>query len=113
MKELIEQDKVIQMIDKRVDQIEEDRWKKLDQDFAEFHENERQMRIKKWQEKYEKELEEKHQQDLEDALNKGRQEGIEEGMIQTIRQFSKTLSVTQIALALEISEENVKEYLEK
>ncbi len=111
MKELIEQDKVIQMIDKRVDQIEEDRWKKLDQDFAEFHENERQMRIKKWQEKYEKELEEKHKQDLEEALDKGLQKGLNQGVIQTIRQLSKTLSIAQIALALEISEEKVKEYL--
>ncbi len=113
IKELIEQERVIQMIDKRVDQIEEDRWRKLDQDFAEFEENERQMRIKKWQKKYEKELEEKHQQDLEEALDKGLQKGRKEGMIQTIRQLSKTLPIAQIALALEISEEKVKEYLGK
>ncbi len=117
IKELIEQERVIQMVDKRVNQIEEDYWRKLDHDFAEFEENERQVLNKKWQEKYEKALEEKHQEGLDkgrqEGLDKGRKEGIEVGMIQTIRQLSKTLSVAQIALALEISEEKVMEYLEK
>lgn len=111
IKELIEQDKVIQMIDKRVDQIEEERWKKLDQDFAEFHENERQMRMKKWEKKYAKELEEKRQQDIEEALNQGRQEGLNQGLIQTVKQLSKTMSTEQIALVLEITEEQVNAYL--
>lgn len=34
-------------------------------------------------------------------------------MISTVKQLSKTMSAEQIALVLEISEEQVKEYLEK
>ena len=120
IKELIEGDKVVQMVDKQVDQIEEDRWKKLDQDFAEFHENERQMRIKKWeqkqaeelekklQKKFQEELQEKTQKSLQQGINQGIEQGRQETMISIL---SKTMSADQIALVLEISEEQVKAYL--
>ncbi len=68
MKEIIEHEEVIQMIDKRVDQIEEDRWKKLDDEFAELHRNEREVRLKRQEEalrKTEEELQKKN-----DALRK-------------------------------------------
>ena len=59
IKELTETNEVVQMVDKRVDQIEEDRWKKLSEEFARLHENEREMRIKKYGERKMKEAEEK------------------------------------------------------
>ncbi len=39
IKKMVEQDGVIQMINNRVDQIEEERWAKLISDFEKFHEN--------------------------------------------------------------------------
>ncbi len=119
IKEIIEEDKVVQMVDKQVDQIEEDRWRKLDQDFAEFHENERQMRIKKWEKKQIEKLEKKFQEELKKETQKSLQQGIKKGIergyqenrILTVKQLSKTMPVEQIALALEMSEEQVKAYL--
>ncbi len=75
MKEIIEHEEVIQMIDKRVDQIEEDRWKKLDDEFAELHRNEREVRLKRQEEalrKTEEELQKKNDalQKTEKALKK-------------------------------------------
>ena len=84
------------MVDKRVDQIEEDRWKKLSEEFARLHENEREMRIKKYGERKMKEAEEK-----------GRQETLK----QNIQKFSKILSSQQIADTLELTLEEVESYL--
>ena len=84
------------MVDKRVDQIEEDRWKKLSEEFARLHENEREMRIKKYGERKMKEAEEK-----------GRQENLK----QNIQKFSKILSSQQIADTLDLTLEEVESYL--
>ena len=96
IKELTETNEVVQMVDKRVDQIEEDRWKKLSEEFARLHENEREMRIKKYGERKMKEAEEK-----------GRQETLK----QNIQKFSKILSSQQIADTLDLTLEEVESYL--
>ena len=88
------------MVDKRVDQIEEDRWKKLSEEFARLHENEREMRIKKYGEKKMKEAEEK-----------GRAEGRQENLKQNIQKFSEILSSQQIADTLDLTLEEVESYL--
>ena len=76
IKVLIENDEVIQMLEKRVETISDDRWKKIIEDFQKLHENEerielqleleetqRQMKeVQKEKEKAEKKVEEKDQE---------------------------------------------------
>ena len=73
---MIENDEVIQMLEKRVETISDDRWKKIIEDFQKLHENEerielqleleetqRQMKeVQKEKEKAEKKVEEKDQE---------------------------------------------------
>ena len=59
IKMLIESDEVIQMLEKRVETISDDRWKKIIEDFQKLHENEERMELQL-------ELEEAHKQ-VEDA----------------------------------------------
>ncbi len=99
IKTMIEQDKVIQMINERVDQIEEERWKKLISDFEEFHENERQMLSRNVEKK------------IKDAHDSGKMEGKAEGVAEIIHAFSKTMSVEQIASALGKSVNEIEEIL--
>ena len=46
IKEMIEQDEVIRMVEKRVENIEEDRWRKLQEDFTKMHYNEMAMEFR-------------------------------------------------------------------
>ncbi len=76
IKVMIENDEVIQMLEKRVETISDDRWKKITEDFQKLHENEerielqleleetqRQMKeVQKEKEKAEKKVEEKDQE---------------------------------------------------
>ena len=76
IKVMIESDGVIQMLEKRVETISDDRWKKIIEDFQKLHENEerielqleleetqRQMKeVQKEKEKAEKKVEEKNQE---------------------------------------------------
>ena len=76
IKVMIEDDEVIQMLEKRVETISDDRWKKIIEDFQKLHENEerielqleleetqRQMKeVQKEKEKAEKKVEEKDQE---------------------------------------------------
>ena len=76
IKMMIEKDGVIQMLEKRVETISDDRWKKIIADFQKLHENEerielqleleetqRQMKeVQKEKEKAEKKVEEKDQE---------------------------------------------------
>ena len=76
IKVMIENDEVIQMLEKRVETISDDRWKKIIEDFQKLHENEerielqleleetqRQMKeVQKEKEKAEMKVEEKDQE---------------------------------------------------
>ena len=76
IKMMVEKDEVIQMLEKRVETISDDRWKKIIEDFQKLHENEerielqleleetqRQMKeVQKEKEKAEKKVEEKDQE---------------------------------------------------
>ena len=76
IKVMIENDEVIQMLERRVETISDDRWKKIIEDFQKLHENEerielqleleetqRQMKeVQKEKEKAEKKVEEKDQE---------------------------------------------------
>ena len=107
IKKMIKHDGVIQMINNRVDQIEEERWAKLISDFEKFHENEREMRSKK----YNKKIEDAHNQGIQEGKALGIAEGKVEGITETIRAFSKTMPVEAIASALNKTTDEINEIL--
>ena len=45
IKMMIESDEVIQMLEKRVETISDDRWKKIIEDFQKLHENEERIEL--------------------------------------------------------------------
>ena len=66
IKVMIESDGVIQMLEKRVETISDDGWKKIIEDFRKLHENEERMERQLELEEAHKQLEEAHKQ-LEEA----------------------------------------------
>ncbi len=71
----------------------EDRWKKLEDDFAKWDQNQREVKLQRKNEKLLREAK-------EDGLAQGRFEGRIEGQNDTIRTLAKSLSVGQIASIL-------------
>ena len=59
---MIESDEVIQMLEKRVETISDDRWKKIIEDFQKLHENEERMELQLEIEEAHKQVEEAHKQ---------------------------------------------------
>ena len=102
IKVMIENDEVIQMLEKRVETISDDRWKKIIEDFQKLHENEerielqleleetqRQMKeVQKEKEKAEKKVEEKDQE-----IKQMIQVMLENGM--SLELISKSLSKSE------------------
>ena len=102
IKVMIESDEVIQMLEKRVETISDDRWKKIIEDFQKLHENEerielqleleetqRQMKeVQKEKEKAEKKVEEKDQE-----IKQMIQVMLENGM--SLELISKSLSKSE------------------
>lgn len=66
IKVMIESDGVIQMLEKRVETISDDGWKKIIEDFQKLHENEERMELQLELEEAHKQVEEAHKQ-VEDA----------------------------------------------
>ena len=66
IKMMIESDEVIQMLEKRVETISDDRWKKIIEDFQKLHENEERMERQLELEEAHKQLEEANKR-VEDA----------------------------------------------
>ena len=66
IKVMIEKDGVIQMLEKRVETISDDGWKKIIEDFQKLHENEERMELQLELEEAHKQVEEAHKQ-VEDA----------------------------------------------
>ena len=62
IKMMIESDEVIQMLEKRVETISDDRWKKIIEDFQKLHENEERMELQLEIEEAHKQVEEAHKQ---------------------------------------------------
>ena len=62
IKVMIEKDGVIQMLEKRVETISDDRWKKIIEDFQKLHENEERMELQLELEEAHKQVEEAHKQ---------------------------------------------------
>jgi len=62
IKVMIEKDGVIQMLEKRVETISDDGWKKIIEDFQKLHENEERMELQLELEEAHKQVEEAHKQ---------------------------------------------------
>ena len=98
IKMMIEKDGVIQMLEKRVETISDDGWKKIIEDFQKLHENEERMELQL-------ELEEARKE-KEEADKKVSQMSQEiKQMIQVM--LSNGMSVSQIAKCVSKSEEEI------
>ena len=62
IKMMIESDEVIQMLEKRVETISDDGWKKIIEDFQKLHENEERMERQLELEEAHKQVEQKNQE---------------------------------------------------
>ena len=102
IKMMIESDEVIQMLEKRVETISDDRWKKIIEDFQKLHENEERMELQL-------ELEEARKE-KEEADKKVSQMSQEiKQMIQVM--LSNGMSVSQIAKSISKSEEEIMKWI--
>ena len=99
---MIESDGVIQMLEKRVETISDDGWKKIIEDFRKLHENEERM-------ERQLELEEAHKQ-VEDANKQVEQKNQEiKQMIQLM--LTNGMSLDFISKSLSKSEDEIRDLL--
>ena len=100
IKVMIENDEVIQMLEKRVETISDDGWKKIIEDFQKLHENEERMELQL-------ELEEAHKQ-VEDANKQ-----VEEANKQVEQKNQEIKQMIQLMLANGMSLELISKSLSK
>ncbi len=102
IKVMIENDEVIQMLEKRVETISDDRWKKIIEDFQKLHENEERIELQL-------ELEEAQKQ-VKDA-QKEVKELNQERVLMVQMMLKNGMSVSQIAKSLSKSEEEIMKWI--
>ena len=99
---MIESDEVIQMLEKRVETISDDGWKKIIEDFQKLHENEERMELQL-------EIEEAHKQ-VEEANKQVEQKNQEiKQMIQLM--LTNGMSLEFISKSLSKSEDEIRDLL--
>ena len=115
IKVMIESDGVIQMLEKRVETISDDGWKKIIEDFQKLHENEEQM-------EQQLELEEAHkaQEEAKKALQEAnklteletkRADAAEKQIQDMILFLSSTMDVKAMAIVLNMSVDEIEKYI--
>ena len=109
IKVMIEKDGVIQMLEKRVETISDDGWKKIIEDFQKLHENEERIELQL-------ELEETQRQMKEVQKEKEKAEKKVEEMNQEIKQMIQVMlangmSLELISKSLSKSEDEIMELL--
>ena len=129
IKMMIESDEVIQMLEKRVETISDDRWKKIIEDFQKLHENEerieRQLELEEAQkakEEAKKALQEANK--LKQEANKQAEEANKQTELETKRadvaekqiqdmilRLSSTMDVKAMAILLNMSVDEIKKYI--
>ncbi len=129
IKMMIESDEVIQMLEKRVETISDDRWKKIIEDFQKLHENEerieRQLELEEAQkakEEAKKALQEANK--LKQEANKPVEEANKQTELETKRadvaekqiqdmilRLSSTMDVKAMAILLNMSVDEIKKYI--
>ena len=129
IKMMIEKDGVIQMLEKRVETISDDGWKKIIEDFRKLHENEERMELQLELEEAHKQLEEANKR-VEDAnrqvedANKQVEEAIQQIKLETNRanaaekqiqdmilRLSSTMDVETMATLLNMSVDEIEKYI--
>ena len=109
IKVMIESDGVIQMLEKRVETISDDGWKKIIEDFQKLHENEERMELQLELEEAHKQVEEAHKQ-VEDANKQVEQKNQEiKQMIQLM--LTNGMSLDFISKSLSKSEDEIRDLL--
>ena len=129
IKVMIESDGVIQMLEKRVETISDDGWKKIIEDFRKLHENEERMERQLELEEAHKQLEEANKRvedanrQVEDAnkqveeankqteLETKRADAAEKQIQDMILRLSSTMDVKAMAILLNMSVDEIKKYL--
>ena len=107
IKMMIESDGVIQMLEKRVETISDDGWKKIIEDFQKLHENEERMELQLELEEAHKQVEEAHKQ-VEEANKQVEQKNQEiKQMIQLM--LANGMSLELISKSLSKSESEIME----
>ena len=111
---MIESDEVIQMLEKRVETISDDRWKKIIEDFQKLHENEERM---------ERQLELEELQRTKDEVRKLQEEAqIANKQVEQMNQLMKLgikamltngMSLELISKSLSKSEDEIRELLKQ
>ena len=116
IKVMIESDGVIQMLEKRVETISDDGWKKIIEDFRKLHENEERMERQLELEEAHKQVEEAHKQvedankQVEDANKQVEQKNQEiKQMIQLM--LTNGMSLEFISKSLSKSEDEIRDLL--
>ena len=129
IKMMIESDEVIQMLEKRVETISDDRWKKIIEDFQKLHENEEQIErqleleeAQKAKEEAKKALQEANK--LKQEANKQVEEANKQTELETKRadvaekqiqdmilRLSSTMDVKAMAILLNMSVDEIKKYI--
>ena len=122
IKVMIEKDGVIQMLEKRVETISDDGWKKIIEDFQKLHENEERMELQLELEEAHKQVEEAHKQveqankQIDEAnkqteLETKRANAAEKQIQDMILRLSSTMDVKAMATLLNMSVDEIKKYL--
>ena len=107
IKVMIESDGVIQMLEKRVETISDDGWKKIIEDFQKLHENEERMELQLEIEEANKQVEEAHKQ-VEDAHKQ-----VEEANKQVEQKNQEIKQMIQLMLTNGMSLEFISKSLSK
>ena len=107
IKVMIESDGVIQMLEKRVETISDDGWKKIIEDFQKLHENEERMELQLELEEAHKQVEEAHKQ-VEEAHKQ-----VEEADKQVEQKNQEIKQMIQLMLANGMSLELISKSLSK
>ena len=102
IKVMIESDGVIQMLEKRVETISDDGWKKIIEDFRKLHENEERM---------ERQLELEEAQKQANEAQKEVKELNQERILMVQMMLKNGMSISQIAKCVSKSEEEIMKWI--
>ena len=123
IKVMIESDGVIQMLEKRVETISDDGWKKIIEDFQKLHENEERMELQLELEEAQKQVKDAQKQakeaqkqvkDAQKQANEAQKEVKElnqERVLMVQMMLKNGMSVSQIAKSISKSEEEIMKWI--
>jgi septum formation inhibitor MinC len=109
IKVMIESDGVIQMLEKRVETISDDGWKKIIEDFQKLHENEERMERQLELEEAQKQAKEAQKQANE--AQKEVKELNQERILMVKMMLKNGMSISQIAKCVSKSEEEIMKWI--